>query len=165
MNMCATARLADIQTNLPPQHGLPALFAIQGLTGIIQRTGFPLTQPVSSINLILVVQIGQLFGQLVSSTIILPPFQESRERVISLVRFEPFGQLPVQAPGERPFIVGRLRRHLIVPQKGPVNLPHKGQRQLKIDTGRHTQAAPMGVLCHLKTQPLGRSIALNNDDF
>ena len=95
MNMCATARLADIQTNLLPQRGLPALFAIQGLTGIVQRTGLPLAQPVGSINLILIVQIRQLFSQLVSSAIVLPPLQESRERDISVVVFDPMRQLPV----------------------------------------------------------------------
>ncbi len=95
MNMCATARLADIQTNLLPQRGLPALFAIQGLTGIVQRTGLPLAQPVRSINLILIVQVGQFLGQLVTSAIVLIPLQESRERVISVIVFDPMRQLPV----------------------------------------------------------------------
>ena len=90
-----------------PQLGLPAFTFGQGgrtaVAGDVVVVVFPAGQPVGPVGLVLVVEVGQLVGQLVQAPRVGIGFDKTCQR--REYRFvQPGRQLPVQAPAERSLV-------------------------------------------------------------
>ncbi|MNM72654.1 hypothetical protein D3C81_843530 [compost metagenome] len=152
----------DVGGHGAPQLRLPALVFLQhdGLaTGRAQLVapGRPVGQPVGTVDLVLVEQVGQAFGQLQ------PAFAIAIGEEIAQRRKHGVGQQrrqkTHQPPGQRRFIEGRHARHAFAAQHAPVAFPQQSRRQGDARGGAHAHFFGQGDL-----QPLGHAIRLHQED-
>ena len=160
---CGFFRLRQVLHNRAPQQGLPLLPSGQGLLRLAQlgqhiMPRLPRLQPVCTVDLVLVEQVGQPLCQL-QQTLWLLGTQVIRNRgkggLVQAGR-----QQAHKAPRQRHFFQGRRWGHRLLAQNLPVGAPDKARRQLHLGGSAYAQ-----LLGHAHLEPLGRAIALHQHDF
>ena len=153
---------ADIRQQGAPQRGLPARIALQwplttarGAQAVLSAG--PVRQPVGTVDLILVEQIGQALGQLVALAQILvigEKAAQGRKRLLG----QQARQQAHQAPGQRRLVQRRLLRDRVLAQHVAVRLPEKARRQVNVQRRRDATAVTLG---QRQLEPLGDAVALH----
>ena len=146
----------------PPQFGLPQLVFAQLImpSSLAQHVapGGPVLQPVGSVNLVLVKQVGQSTGQL-QQAVRLVASQETRHGLEHRV-LQAAGQQGHQPPGHGQFVERRVGRHVVLAQHLPVSAPQKARRQLHPRGRAHPT-----LVRQFDLDPLGHAVALHQHDF
>ena len=156
-----------IDNHRAPECWLPHLLhpkiaiAVARQTNPIAALG-PVIQPVSAVDLVLIEQVGQTFGQLVTlATISIVGQKTSQGRKLGLVQ-QPRQQAH-QPPGQGLLVQRRLLGHRLTTEHGAVGLPEKARGQLHIQCRGNTTTSALaaGVSGQRQLQPLGDAVALH----
>ena len=158
-----TLLLIKFGQHLAPQLGLPELPFGNGRIGAARRAQhilalLPGGQPVGAVDLVLVEQVGQLFGQL-QQTLRLARAQKVGNRCERRLA-QALRQQTHQAPDHGRLVQRRFTRHLMPAQNLPVAAPDKARRQLDLCCGAHAL-----LLGHAHLEPLGHAVALHQHDL
>ena len=165
----AVADLArDVGEQRAPQRGLPALPGVQRTAfavGADQHVlaGFPGGEPVGAIDLVLVEEVGEAFGELEALAQVGVALKETAERRI-VGQFEQFGQEAHQSPQQERLVEGRGLRHLLAPEHRAIHPPQEGRGQREADAGGDAAAARTlvgDVRRQRQAQPLRDAVALH----
>ncbi len=126
-------------------------------------TGSPVFQPVGTVDLVLVEQVGKTFGQLVALAQVGVVGEEALQWLeVRLV--DQFRQQAHQAPGQRALVEQGFGRDLVATQDHTIELPHKAAGQLHVDGGGDAAATlvvAFRVFGQGEFQPLGDAVALH----
>lgn len=157
---------AHVGEQFAPQLGLPALLGIQldGLAaGLAQPVvpGGPVLQPVGAVHLVLVEQVGQAFGQLVTLAQVVVIGEEATQRR-EAVACQQRRQQAHQTPGQRALVQQRDAGNRLASQHGPIGLPEEGGGQLHVDGRGDAATAPvlLRILGQRLLEPLGHAAAV-----
>ncbi len=127
----------------------------------------PVLQPVSPVNLILVEQIGQAFGQLIALAQISVVGQEALQR-FEVRLIDQRRQQAHQAPGQRGLVEQGRLGDLVRTQHHAIQRPHETAGQLDVYGGSDTTATVIFILSIFgqgQLQPLCNAVALHQSNL
>jgi len=146
------------------QGGRPAATIAQDVAAVA-----PVGQPVGPVDLVLVEEVGQTLGELITPAQIAVALQEMPQgEEVGLS--QQLGQQPHQAPDQRLAVEGRALRHRLRSEDGPVGPPQEAGRQHELEPGGDAQARRAPVArptggCQRQSQPLADAVALHQHDL
>ncbi len=166
------ALLANVLQQCAPQLGLPAVargqclaFTAGGVEDVLASG--PVLEPVGSVYLILVVQVGQALGELIALAQVAVVGEEASQR-LEMRAFDQGREQAHQTPGQRCLVEQGDFGNFVTAQHASVQLPHEAARQLHVDGGGDATTALVVVLRVFgkrQFEPLGNAIALDQSDF
>ncbi|MNP18141.1 hypothetical protein D3C76_1106010 [compost metagenome] len=166
------ALLANILQQCSPQLGLPAVawrqnFALAaGRVDDVLATG-PVLEPIGTVDLVLVEQVGQALGELVALAQV-TVIGEEAPQWLEMRALDERWQQAHQPPGQGCLVEQRHFGDFATAKHAAVELPHKATGQLHIDCSGDAAAALVifqRIFSQGQLEPLGDAIALHQGNF
>ncbi len=160
----------DVGEQRAPQFGLPALVGTERARLPVRRAQLvaalaPVVEPVAAIDLVLVEQVGQALGQLMTLAQVGIVGEETLQGA-ELGTLQQSGKQTHQAPGQRRLVQFGNLGNAFAAQHRAIGLPEELRRQLHLQRrGDAATAAAVlaGIFGQCQLQPLGDAVAVHQD--
>ena len=165
-----TSGIIDVGQQRTPQGSLPAAVGRQrhfGAGGANQHVaaGGPGGQPIGTIDLVLVEQVGQPLGELEALAPVVVVGEKAGQRRVHRLG-DQRRQHPHQAPHQPWLVEGRDLRHRARSEHRAIDLPQEARRQREVEAGGDAAAGVVGGIGRARQpqlEPLGDAVALHQD--